>query len=164
MVEFKQGGQASFDRLKEYIATYKQWLTYYENGVKHPGAVSINITGAVPVDLIANEKQRYFTADGSIHHSNAAASKEIIERVSSPYFQFFNWMGIGEMPQSEKQKLDSLVASAHQYGRQIRFYACPNNTKIWKALLDAGVDWINIDDYAKFARFHKRYITEKMKR
>jgi len=41
--------------------------------------------------------------------------------------------------------------------KKLRFYAAGNNIKIWQALLDAGVYWINVDDMRKFYDFRLNY-------
>jgi alkaline phosphatase len=62
------------------------------------------------------------------------------------------------MPKAQKEKLDELVKIAHDHGRQIRFYALPQEENVWRTLLDAGVDWINVDELEKFALFYRDYI------
>ena len=61
------------------------------------------------------------------------------------------------MPKAQKEKLAVLVKLAHEHGRQIRFYALPQNENVWRELLDAGVDWINVDQLKRFAEFYKSY-------
>ena len=49
--------------------------------------------------------------------------------------------------------LHSTVARAKAEGRQIRFWAATNRPRVWQVLLDEGVDVINVDRIARFARF-----------
>ena len=60
------------------------------------------------------------------------------------------------MPDDERQKLHQLVEKAHQYHRKIRFYGAGNNPKVWKELVDAGVDWVNVDRLRRFRRFMEK--------
>jgi glycerophosphoryl diester phosphodiesterase len=62
------------------------------------------------------------------------------------------------MPDAQKQKLAGLVKEAHAHGRQIRFYALPQNENVWREMLEAGVDWINIDKLEQFAAFYRNYV------
>ena len=62
------------------------------------------------------------------------------------------------MPKAQKAKLDEMVRVAHEHGRQIRFYALPQDVNVWKTLLEAGVDWINVDKLEMFANFYKDYL------
>lgn len=163
MVEFKNDKEACYQKLKELILPYHQLLSYTDsNNVYHPGKVSIVLTGGVPLYLVKNDKTKYFTIDGNVGDAGGDEPTFIIKRVSSPYFSFFKWMGVGKMPENEHQRLVGLVAAAHAKGRELRFYACPNNPKIWQVLLDAGVDWINIDRYRFFSKFYRKkyYKTE----
>ena len=62
------------------------------------------------------------------------------------------------MPKAQKEKLSELVNVAHDHNRQIRFFGLPQNVNVWRELLDAGVDWINVDKLEMFAKFYKDYV------
>ena len=67
------------------------------------------------------------------------------------------------MKEHEKKLLAEYVSNAHAYGRKIRFWAASNKKKVWKELLDAEVDWINVDKLKKFKRFYSDYSTLTVK-
>ena len=160
MIDFKTGGSATYQRLLQYIAPYQKYIAHYDSlGYYHMGAVAINISGAVPWEALnLATETRYCTGDGSIDSRNdSLVSATILQRVSSPYSHYFRWRGLGHMPATEKQLLKKLVQEAHAHSRQIRFYAAPQKQQVWRELLDAGVDWINIDKHEKFVRFFTIY-------
>lgn len=154
MVEFKNDGEACYLKLKELIAKYKGLFC---DRYGHGGPVKILITGNKPWKTLLQGNELYATADGNISQSADSTPAYILERVSDPYGNFFTWRGKGTMPALQKERLDSLVKIAHEHNRQIRFYALPQNEKVWKAMMDAGVDWINIDKLDEFASFYKNY-------
>lgn len=84
---------------------------------------------------------------------------EICPRLSGHYGSIFKWRGRGEIPEDELQKMKAIVDSAHAYDRTVRLYAIPPKRVVWDALLSAGMDWINIDNYHAF----KLYWEEKWK-
>lgn len=53
----------------------------------------------------------------------------------------------------EATALAALVEVAHDKGRRVRFYGAPDTEAIWRASLEAGVDYINTDDLTGLARF-----------
>jgi glycerophosphoryl diester phosphodiesterase len=124
----------------------------------HGGPIKLLITGHRPWKSLLTGNERYITADGDIRQSADSLPPHILERVSDPYSQHFSWKGHGAMPAKQKAKLDTLVKVAHDHGRQIRFYGMPQDENVWRTLLDAGVDWINVDELAKFALFYKDYL------
>ena len=160
MVEFKSDGEQSYQKLKTLIGTYQ---SLFCDRMGHGGPVKILITGHRPWDTVKKGGELYVTLDGDISQATAAVPASIIERVSNPYGSYFGWRGRGKMPKAQQQRLDTIVRIAHAYGRQLRFYACPQNENIWTTLLDAGVDWINVDDLARFARFYAVYSKESKK-
>lgn len=160
MVEFKSEPEAAYIKLKELIEKYKGLFC---DRMGQGGPVKLLLTGNRPWTTLLKGMERYVTADGAISQSADPAPAYIIERVSDPYTDHFTWRGKGDMPSGQKAKLEKLVKTAHEHGRQIRFYACPENENIWRTLLDAGVDWINVDDLGRFAAFYKDYIQKNGK-
>jgi len=155
MVEFKNDGEACYVKLKELIEKYKGLFC---DRMGRGGPIKILITGNKPWKTLLKGNELYATGDGDISQSCDKTPDYIIERVSDPYGEHFSWHGRGAMPKAQRQKLEELVKIAHDHGRQIRFYALPQNENVWRELLDAGVDWINIDKLEMFAKFYKKYL------
>lgn len=155
MVEFKNDPEACYVVLKQFIEKYK---SLFADRMGRGGPIKLLITGHRPWQSLRRGNELYITADGDINQSTDSLPPYILERVSDPYGQHFSWRGRGMMPKAQKEKLLALVKVAHDHGRQIRFYALPQNENVWKEMLEAGVDWINIDKLAKFAAFYKKYV------
>jgi hypothetical protein len=160
MVEFKSEPEAAYVKLKELIEKYKGLFC---DRLGHGGPIKLLITGNRPWASLRKGNELYITADGAISQSTDTTPPYIIERVSDPYGSHFTWHGKGTMPKGQKAKLDTMVKAAHDHGRQIRFYAAPQDENVWRTLLDAGVDWINADDLGRFATFYKDYIQKNGK-
>jgi glycerophosphoryl diester phosphodiesterase len=60
------------------------------------------------------------------------------------------------LPETEAERLKNLVQRAHNQGRQIRFWAIPDNERGWSAMRQAGVDFINTDRLAELRTFLQR--------
>jgi glycerophosphoryl diester phosphodiesterase len=154
MIEFKNDGEACYVKLKELIEKYKP---FFCDRMGKGGPIKILITGNKPWKTLLRGNELYATGDGDIKQSADSTPAYILERVSDPYDEHFTWRGRGKMPKAQKEKLLELVKVAHEHGRQIRFYSLPQNEHVWAELLDAGVDWINVDKLEMFARFYKAY-------
>lgn len=154
MIEFKNDGELCYVKLKEIIEKYKPLFC---DRMGKGGPIKILITGNKPWKTLLQGNEQFVTADGDIKQIAESTPAYIIERVSDPYTNHFTWRGRGKMPKAQKEKLLELVKVAHYHGRQIRFYSLPQNERVWAALLDAGVDWINVDKLEKFATFYKAY-------
>ena len=85
---------------------------------------------------------------------NIELSPEDCPRLSGSFRGLFSWRGRGEMPETEFQKLKAIADSAHAYGRTVRLYACGNKPKVWETLLNAGIDWVNVDRCRRFQEFY----------
>jgi len=154
MVEFKNDPEACYTVLKQLIAKHQ---SLFCDRMGHGGPIKLLITGHRPWQSLRRGNELYITADGDISQSADSMPPHILERVSDPYASHFTWKGHGIMPKAQRAKLDSMVKLAHDHGRQIRFYGMPQDENVWRTLLEAGVDWINVDELARFATFYKEY-------
>ena len=66
--------------------------------------------------------------------------------ISDNWNNHFRWKGDGPMPADQKEKLREYVKKAHRHGRLVRFWATPENERVWEELLAADVDLIGSDD------------------
>ena len=57
------------------------------------------------------------------------------------------------MPKDEIDKLNALVARAHEQKRKLRFWGAPDNPATWEQLAASGVDLINTDKLQELAEF-----------
>jgi glycerophosphoryl diester phosphodiesterase len=77
--------------------------------------------------------------------------------VSDNWTKQFKWDGVGAIPEDEKQKLHDFVAAVHEQRRRVRFWGTPDDPErrqaVWRALIEAGVDYINTDDLAGLSAF-----------
>jgi hypothetical protein len=65
------------------------------------------------------------------------------------------------MPQAEREKLDSIVSTAHANGQKVRFWVTPDlslpaREALRKELLNADVDFIDTDNLADLEEFLKK--------
>lgn len=161
MVDLKSEKVETYQALKNIFSSYVDIIERFENGQKVSGPIKVLLSGGPPVDLIENDENRYFYVDGSEEQWSMNFPVELMPRASTNYRSHFKWYGKGEMPDDEEQKLRELIKKAHDAGRKVRFWGCPNRTEVWKKLLDEGVDWVNVDDLRGFHEFYVDYVTGK---
>ena len=101
------------------------------------------------------------SADGKLNHINTAVDSSMEIRVSASYHTFFSWGGGADIPLEEGKQLYDLMQNAHKCGRQARLWATPEKEDVWKTLLDAGQDWISVDDMVRFRKFYLEYMAGK---
>ncbi len=155
MIDLKGDWDKSrLDSLSRLVEKYSELFTVFIDGVKTVKAVRIVLSGNGTKYSAAEQNPRYFSIDGGFGDFDSKLDPAVICRTSASFRSEFKWRGRGKITDDERKKLHQYVMQAHASGRKIRFWAATNKETVWKELLDAGVDWINVDKLKKFRRFY----------
>lgn len=155
MVDVKRNSTEAYHQLKQLAKKYESILTVWNlsNGQVKNGPLEILISGSKPYREVGEDSILYFRLDGGLGDiGNSKFNGTIVPRVSSSYGSNFKWRGFGKMPEKELEHLRKLVKMAHEDKRAIRFWAMPNQLKVWRIMLKEGVDWLNIDQIKKLKK------------
>jgi hypothetical protein len=159
LIDIKTDGVAAYLELDRQLRHYRRMLSSYSHGHVRLGAVTPVISGdrAARVPMEA-QRVRYAFYDGRLDDLGSAAPASFIPLISSNWTHSFSWLGIGQFPAAEREKLHAIVAAAHDRGQRVRFWATPDvagpeRDDLWTELLAARVDHINTDDLAGLERF-----------
>jgi len=160
-IDIKSEGEETYLAIHDQLRKNQKMLTKFTpSGVK-PGAVTVYISGNRPRTLMENPRVRYAAYDGRMSDLGTDVSSEFMAVISDNWTKYFTWNGTGEMPQSEREQLYSMVETTHDNGQKIRFWTTPDTPSpqrvaIWNELLKAGVDFLNTDDLSGL----EEYLTE----
>ncbi len=111
------------------------------------------VSGNRATHLIAADSPRYVGIDGRLSDLESDQPAHLLPLISDNWGQHFRWRGEGEMPESDREKLERVIDQAHQKNRRVRFWATPDRPEVWGALRDAGADLINTDDLQGLSQF-----------
>ncbi|MDQ0847178.1 phosphatidylinositol-specific phospholipase C/glycerophosphodiester phosphodiesterase family protein [Streptomyces sp. V1I6] len=167
LIDIKTDGVAAYLELDRQLRQYRRMLSSCAHGHVRLGAVTPVVSGdrAARAPMEA-QRVRYAFYDGRLDDLAAAdpAPASFIPLISSNWTHSFSWLGTGEFPAAEREKLHTLVTTAHRRSQRVRFWATPDlegpaRDAVWRELLTAGADHINTDDLAgleRFLRVHDR--------
>jgi hypothetical protein len=146
LVELKSDWQTTYPVLREILKPYAGMFTTFRPGTTETNAIRVIITGHRSKEMFASESVRYAAMDGDLADLDSGTPPDLIPWISSNWAQQFKWRGSGSIPETDKLKLQQIVAKAHQQGRRVRFWGAPDQPVFWGELLANGVDLINTDD------------------
>lgn len=153
LIDIKTDATETYKELKKYLEKYQSILTRYENETISFKAVTVILTGNKPFDVLQKDTIRNAFIDQSLLSLDKSFESTLCLMTSTKYSNLLKWKGKGEIPKEEKEKLIALVNQAHQEDKLVRLWASPENSIVWKALLDCGVDLINTDELEKLNSF-----------
>lgn len=157
-LDLKNGDEFG-DELFQLLSKYKSILCYKNLEGYHEGYVKIL---GNKWEYIKHLEENFFFAEAKIHEMNIPMSSQEVFIINGEWSKHFNWNGKSEMPIDQELKLKSMVNAAHSKARLIRFWgiedsATPQRERIWKKLIDCGVDLISSDDLKALSNFHQKY-------
>ena len=151
LIDIKSEAEATYEILREILKDYKDILTTFGPNKLAEGPILIIISGNRPRGLMEREAFRYAAYDGRLDDLGSGVPTAFIPLISDKWTTHFTWNGDGPMPDEERQKLRTIVETAHLNGQRVRFWATPDDPSpareaVWQELITAGVDMINTDD------------------
>ncbi|MGW4838913.1 phosphatidylinositol-specific phospholipase C/glycerophosphodiester phosphodiesterase family protein [Streptomyces globisporus] len=159
LIDIKADGVAAYHELDRQLRRHQRMFTRYQHGRVVPRAVTAVISGdrAARAPMEA-QRTRLAFYDGRLDDLGTPAPASFAPLVSANWTQNFSWLGTGPFPRAERDRLRTLVTTAHREGRRIRFWATPDvagpeREAVWSELLAAGVDHLNTDDLAGLEEF-----------
>jgi hypothetical protein len=163
LIDLKTEGESTYAALDRELRSprYAFLWTRFLFGHVVRGPVTAVVSGNRPRDTMAAQRTRVAFYDGRIADPNDLGpgdAASLTPLVSDNWTKLFGWTGIGEMPADERAELRAIVATAHEAGQRVRFWATPDlpgpeREAIWRELVAAGVDHINTDDLAGLEDF-----------
>ncbi|NEY32918.1 hypothetical protein GTU99_12045 [Streptomyces sp. PRKS01-65] len=159
LVDIKTEGASAYRELDRQLSRHRHLFTTYAHGRVRPGPVTVVVSGdrAARAPMEAQTVRRAFY-DGRLADLGGPAPASFAPLISDNWTLHFTWRGVGAFPDAEREKLRTLVGTAHARGQRIRFWATPDTPgpardALWAELLAAGVDHLNTDDLAGLAAF-----------
>ncbi|NQT03978.1 MAG: hypothetical protein HQ580_18275 [Planctomycetes bacterium] len=161
-IDIKTEAVATYKVLSKMLAEYKNIITSFSSSGRNDKAVVVYVSGNRPRALMESEPLRYAGYDGRLADLQSDAPATLIPIISDNWSSYFSYRGSGPMPQQQRRKLQTIVQTAHNKGRIVRFWATPDSPSperhnLWRILLDNGVDLLNTDDLPGLQQFLLEY-------
>jgi hypothetical protein len=156
LIDVKSGATNTYIAVRQLLQSYTNMLTRFHSDRTETNAVTVVISGNRARDLMASEDVRLAAYDGRVADLEAGASPHFIPLISDNWANLFRWRAgasEGPLPADEKRKLMELVQRTHAQKRLLRLWGAPDTPVAWRALSEAGVDFLNTDDLAGLQKF-----------
>lgn len=157
MIDIKTKAVPTYQALKKLLLPYRTILQHYNKGVLQPGPVLIFLSGNRAIEEVRKEPLRLVGIDGRPGDIGKGYSADFMPVISNNYRKHISWRGKKKNKKpAELEVLKKWIAEAHKEGKKVRLWATPERKKVWRMLLEAGVDFLNTDELSELEVFLKK--------
>ncbi len=154
LVDIKTEAESTYQALERALAPYERFLTRFTPQSTELGAVTVVVSGNRPLDIMANQPERFAGYDGRLTDlTSGQVDSNLMPIISNDWDEVFSWRGGGPMPDDQRLQLQTLANLARENGVKLRFWNTPDIPPVWEALYEAEVDLINVDRIDAFSEF-----------
>jgi hypothetical protein len=153
MIDIKRQGRAAQILLDSICQRYAHLLCFFDADTTRQAPVQLLLSGAYDWEHTQQQQPHYWQIDG--RWAQLTAPSQLVPRISQPYRARFTWKGRGAMPETQRLRLEALVAHTQAAGKTLRFWGAPKRLTLWQVFWEAGVDWIQVDDLEAYEQFYQ---------
>lgn len=154
MIDIKSEGVITYRALYDLVSEHKALFhTVVYDAFPDRSPVRVFVSGNRPVEEVLRGPVSWIGLDGRPGDLGKDIGSDRMPVVSDNYWKFSAWRGVGEMKEEYKSKIRKFVDEAHLEGKKVRLWGHPDTEKVWKQLLELGVDLINTDRLAEYRQF-----------
>jgi alkaline phosphatase len=144
-LDLKDDNPDLLDVLHKTLEKYPMLTRFGPSGDVHGPVTAIMTGNRLKVEYARLFPVRYAGRDSLVYHDEDPPTRDGWSWYALRWSDLFDWNGNGVFPDEQKRKLSRLVASIHAKGRKLRFWGAPDNSHMWAAEVQAGVDLIGTD-------------------
>ena len=152
LVDIKENPARSLALLLKALEPLQSYLS--QTGKQ--GWMKIVISGSRPLPVDFRYYPSYIFFDDDLRQKHTTESWSRVGLVSLPFPRISKWNGKGRINPRDKAKLRHVIDSTHAAGKQIRFWAAPDNRRSWKLQKKLRADLIGTDKVTELARYLKK--------
>lgn len=138
LIDVKSESYSTLEALQATLQEYPELL-------KHKGLTFV-VSGNRPKPSEYVRYPNFISFDyQSLDTINDASIVDKIGLISLSFQNLTEWNGKGRLVREDLEKITLAIQKAHAIGKPFRFWATPDSKTAWKAMAEAGVDYINTD-------------------
>lgn len=119
--------------------------------------LQVMISGSVPDPGLWKQYPPFIYFDGRPGIQYSSDQWDRISMISTNFGSHVKWNGHGMLPVEAREKIQGLMATAHQHGKKFRFWATPDFENAWRELKAIDVDVIGTDRVLDLITFLQKH-------
>lgn len=152
-LDIKYDAKKTYLKLWDQLSPYNEILTYRIGPQWHDGKLRIIFVGNAPLKVLQQERISFAGAQGTVNDLAKNYDSKVMPIIGVDFNSDMSWNGVGKMPFDEFMKFKDIIRKAHEQGKKVRVFNCPDDENVWDVLTTSGVDLINSSKAVNFSKF-----------
>ena len=149
LVDVKDDYKITLPLLNRELSSVKNLLSNHSIGK----SLTIVISGNRPAPEHYKDYPDFIFFDDDLKLPHTPEEWKRVYMVSLPFYRLSSWNGKDNISAGDSLRLKNTIDSVHRAGKQIRFWAAPDNEASWKLQMNLGVDFIGTDRINELTNF-----------
>lgn len=141
--------------LLKIFQNYSSILSSFSDGKRQKKALKLVLSGDIPQSQMIAESNRFYTFEETVQKVDQRFDGNSISISSMNFDKLFNWDGTQNMPNMQYHSFISYLKNARKAGRSTFVTNIPETQNAWGIMLEAGADFLEIEDFETFVVFWK---------
>ena len=155
IVEVDGDSTIAYQAFEKLFESFSDILSSFSDGKRNKKAVKLVLSGDVPRTRIINSINKYCTVDEPIQRIDSRFDGNSISISTLNFKKQFDWDGTQNMPNMQYHSFISYLKNARKAGHLSFVINVPQNANAWGIMLEAGADFLEIEDIDAFIVFWK---------
>jgi hypothetical protein len=153
IVEVNGDSLIAFKAFEKLFDSYSGILSSFIDGKRNKKAVKLVLTGDIPRSKFLETQNKYCTIDEPIQKIDSRYDGNSISISTLNFKKLFNWDGTQNMPNMQYHSFISYLKNSRKAGHLSFVTNIPQNPNAWGIMLEAGADFLEVDDFEAFIVF-----------
>lgn len=143
----------AYQAFEKLFESYSGILSSYIDGKRNKKAVKLVLTGDIPRAKILGSQDKFCTINEEIQKIDSRYDGNSISISTLNFKKLFNWDGTQNMPNMQYHSFISYLKNSRKAGHLSFVTNIPQNGNAWGIMLEAGADFLEIEDFDAFIVF-----------
>ncbi|MEX1189160.1 MAG: hypothetical protein WED33_07865 [Bacteroidia bacterium] len=153
VLELLSDEKETLEALEKELSSFVEILSSKSSGGIEKKAIRLVVSGKNGSALGYISPSPYIFTEVPFNKTTPGDASAFIGTTSMRFKKVYDWNGSGSMPNMQYHSFSSMIKVAQKSGRKVRLFDIPEIPNAFDLFINAGADYIQVDDIDKFVTY-----------